>query len=284
MIPVSHADMARQQKNRALAIVREITGRGMYTNVELDLGKKVSTPQDVMMEELSLQNNRGSLMYQKRQKRVERFILEYPDSTRPAGKHLTFSQIASAAGGPAGTAGTTELVDGYADGTSGKENYRAEAFIPPSSRGAPPTVPKKSIKALQMKKSQNPGAIAPGYSGPLAEVPPEKFNITAIPKSYRSPWCEELNYHDNAVTVNVPVDLAEPFQDSLDVEYRSFNRAPIPFGGCKPSQRMVLLSLFEEPTPQPEPPSCLELMCKRRSFNQAPRGWNMRNIPESDDL
>ncbi|XP_069055660.1 myozenin-3 [Pleurodeles waltl] len=283
MISVSHAERTRQQKNRALAIVREITGRGMSTNVQLDLGKKVSTPQDVMMEELSLQNNRGSLMYQKRQKRVDRFILEYPDSTRPAGKHLTTAQIASAAGGSAGTAGP-ELVDGYTDGAPGKENYRAEVYVPPSGRRAPPTAPKKLIKSLQKMASQNPGAIAPGYSGPLMEVPPEKFNVTAIPKSYRSPWCEELDNHGYAVTANVPVDLPEPSPNSLDVEHRSFNRAPIPFGGSTPRQRMVLLPLFEEPSPQPEPPSSLELMGKRRSFNQAPRGWNMKNIPESDDL
>ncbi|XP_078509729.1 myozenin-3 [Lissotriton helveticus] len=283
MIPASHSEMTRQQKNRARAIVREITGRGMPINVQLDLGKKVSTPQDVMMEELSLQNNRGSLMYQKRQKRVERFILEYPDSTRPAGKHLTTAQIASATGGINGPAGM-ELVDGYADGSPGKENYRTEVHVPPSSKGAPPTLPKKLIKSLQMKRSQNPGAIAPGYSGPLFEVPHEKFNITAIPKSYRSPWCEELDYQGNAVTVNVPVDLPEPSINSLDVENRSFNRAPTPFGGCTPRQRMVLLPLFEEAPPQPQLPSSLELMSKRRSFNQAPRGWNMAYIPESDDL
>ena len=44
--------------------------------VGLNLGKKMSVPRDVMMEELNLQSNRGSRMFQERQKRVERFTLE----------------------------------------------------------------------------------------------------------------------------------------------------------------------------------------------------------------
>lgn len=43
---------------------------------EFDLGTKIRTPKDIMLEELSLQNNRGSKMFKMRQKRVERFIYE----------------------------------------------------------------------------------------------------------------------------------------------------------------------------------------------------------------
>lgn len=42
----------------------------------LNLGKKISVPKDVMMEELNLSSNRGSRMFQERQKRAERFTLE----------------------------------------------------------------------------------------------------------------------------------------------------------------------------------------------------------------
>ena len=44
--------------------------------VGLNLGKKMSVPKDVQMEELTLPSNRGSRMFQERQKRVERFTLE----------------------------------------------------------------------------------------------------------------------------------------------------------------------------------------------------------------
>lgn len=42
----------------------------------LNLGKKISVPKDVMMEELNLPSNRGSRMFQERQRRVEMFTLE----------------------------------------------------------------------------------------------------------------------------------------------------------------------------------------------------------------
>lgn len=43
---------------------------------EFDLGPKISTPKDVMLEELSLLKNKGSKMFRMRQLRVEKFIYE----------------------------------------------------------------------------------------------------------------------------------------------------------------------------------------------------------------
>lgn len=43
---------------------------------KLNLGKKISIPRDVMLEELSLLTNRGSKMFKLRQLRVEKFIYE----------------------------------------------------------------------------------------------------------------------------------------------------------------------------------------------------------------
>uniref|UniRef100_A0A8B9GSZ9 Uncharacterized protein n=1 Tax=Astyanax mexicanus TaxID=7994 RepID=A0A8B9GSZ9_ASTMX len=37
---------------------------------------KISTPQDLMLEELHLHANRGSRMFHERQRRVEKFTLE----------------------------------------------------------------------------------------------------------------------------------------------------------------------------------------------------------------
>lgn len=54
----------------------------------LDLGKKVSTPQDLMIEELSLRNNRGSQLFQQRQKRMQRFVFEHPSGYREVGLWL----------------------------------------------------------------------------------------------------------------------------------------------------------------------------------------------------
>lgn len=53
---------------------------GRQESSGLNLGKKISVPRDVMLEELSLLTNRGSKMFKLRQMRVEKFIYEnHPD-------------------------------------------------------------------------------------------------------------------------------------------------------------------------------------------------------------
>ena len=49
---------------------------------EFDLGTKIKTPKDVMLEELSLLNNKGSKMFRMRQQRVEKFIVTNENQVR----------------------------------------------------------------------------------------------------------------------------------------------------------------------------------------------------------
>lgn len=44
--------------------------------VTMDLGKKLSTPKDIMLEELSLMSNRGSRLFKMRQRRSEKYTFE----------------------------------------------------------------------------------------------------------------------------------------------------------------------------------------------------------------
>ncbi|CAN2387290.1 myozenin 3 [Pristimantis euphronides] len=162
----TYADLVKERKGLASAIVREIRGEAPL----LDLGKKVSTPQDLMMEELSLQRNRGSCMYLERQKRVQRFTFEYPTDLIHAGGHMNALNADQT---------ISNNVAGIGGG-DGKENFRTEITIIPGGNRTPPNVPKKSTKVLQMKMSLHPDGLAPGYSGPLKDIPYEKFNITAI--------------------------------------------------------------------------------------------------------
>lgn len=46
------------------------------TGAEMDLGKKLSTPKDIMLEELSLLSNRGSRLFKMRQRRSEKYTFE----------------------------------------------------------------------------------------------------------------------------------------------------------------------------------------------------------------
>ncbi|XP_029018158.1 myozenin-2b [Betta splendens] len=64
---------AGERKKRAAAICREVHG----TNGDvMDLGKKLSTPKDIMLEELSLLSNRGSRLFKMRQRRSEKYTFE----------------------------------------------------------------------------------------------------------------------------------------------------------------------------------------------------------------
>ncbi|NXA46432.1 MYOZ3 protein, partial [Nothocercus julius] len=233
----------------------------------LDLGKKVSTPQDVMIEELSLRTNRGSQLFQQRQRRMQRFIFEYPSGYRKVGLLVT-------PGAPApGTMAFPQLSPGKrGDSAEGQQRYHSELHVAASARGGPPEVPKKTEKVLHMSKVLNPDALAPGYSGPLKEVPPEKFNATAIPKGYRSPWQEFLNEKD------YPADsenhlLTKPTHE----DFRSFNRTPTPFDRAQVSDTFSL-SVMEF-----DNLSTLELISHRPNFNRTPQGW-VRILPESEEL
>ncbi|NXP95766.1 MYOZ3 protein, partial [Passerina amoena] len=118
---------------------------------QLDLGKKMSTTHDLMIEELSLPNNRGSRLFQQRQKRVQRFVFEHPSGSHHTGK-----------GGPEGTV-NEQMVS---ENAGGQENYHSELHVAASPQGGPPEVPKKSEKVLHMSKVLNPSALAPGKSMP----------------------------------------------------------------------------------------------------------------------
>ncbi|XP_048844195.1 myozenin-1-like isoform X1 [Brienomyrus brachyistius] len=61
---------------------------------ELDLGKKIKAPKEVMLEELSLLNNKGSRMFKMRQQRVERFVFENnPDLQNQGSMNLISSLV-----------------------------------------------------------------------------------------------------------------------------------------------------------------------------------------------
>lgn len=48
----------------------------LCSDVEMDLGKKVSVPKDIMLEELSFASNRGSRLFKMRQRRSEKYTYE----------------------------------------------------------------------------------------------------------------------------------------------------------------------------------------------------------------
>lgn len=240
---------------QAQALCKEARGEN------LNLGKKISVPKDVMMEELNLPNqNRGSRMFQERQNRMEKFTLE-----NSANNPLQNLNVQTEAIPP-------EHLTPEPQG--GKEN---QIF----------SIPGKHSLVMNLQKTVakkgSPAVIAPGYSGPLKEIPREKFNTTVIPKSYSSPWREALASNEELLN-SLNSQLPEVPQGQQAANYRCFNRSAMPFGGMMTSTRVIPVIGFEAVESQMLPGATLDRMCRRPNFNRAPRGWGMNYCPESNEL
>uniref|UniRef100_A0A8C2J0Z1 Myozenin 2b n=1 Tax=Cyprinus carpio TaxID=7962 RepID=A0A8C2J0Z1_CYPCA len=64
----------RERKKQAAALCHEVHGGA--NGFTMDLGKKLSTPKDIMLEELSLLSNRGSRLFKMRQRRSDKYTFE----------------------------------------------------------------------------------------------------------------------------------------------------------------------------------------------------------------
>ncbi|XP_068163897.1 myozenin-2-like [Antennarius striatus] len=252
-----------ERKLQAAAICKEVQA---LEDVEMDLGKKVSVPKDVMLEELSLTSNRGSRLFKMRQKRSDKY---------------TFESVHRESGEQINTAVVSQSDNGVATESSGN---KTDLGVDPSPKVQPETLKTRSVPS--------PNSIAPGYGAPLKDVPPEKFNKTAVPKSYRSPWEQPIT-HEPA-----PADAPEPEPRIKPPAYKSFNRVAIPFGGFTRTPAPVTTLQVE---PLPDYPQLRDAP-NRPSFNRAAPGWvstvgpapcpapcpaaSLKPvlIPESDDL
>ncbi|XP_065097780.1 myozenin-2 [Paramisgurnus dabryanus] len=230
----------------------------LSTKGGLNLGKKVSVPRDVMLEELNLTNNRGSRMFQERQRRAEKYTLE-------------------------STAGSPMVIYNDTEQNQNQNSMMINMQGGKENQGHAVTGKHSLITNLKtsVAKKGNPGVLAPGYTGPLREIPREMFNSTAIPKLYCSPWEEALG-HNQELSTSFNTQL--PPQKLPPVNYRCFNRAAVPFGGPVRSQRVIPVIGFEQPEIQNLPGVTLSMISKRPNFNRAPRGWAAGYSPESNDL
>ncbi|XP_026137184.1 myozenin-2-like [Carassius auratus] len=238
--------LTKQRQQQAMILSREAKGG-------LNLGKKISVPRDVMMEELNLNTNRGSIMFQERQRRAERFTLENSaDASSVLHNNMEQNQNHM----------TTDM-------QGGKENLLY------------PVVSKHSLVSTlknTVAKKGSPNILAPDYSGRLREIPRETF-----PKSYRSPWREALG-EDEELLSSLNTQIEELHQKLPPANYRCFNRAAVPFGGPVRSQRVIPVMGFEALETPNLSSLTLATTSKRRNFNRAPRGWGMGYSPESKDL
>ncbi|XP_037116540.1 myozenin-2-like [Syngnathus acus] len=243
-----------ERKAQAAAICREIQA---LEDMEVDLGKKVSVPQDIMLEELSLESNRGSRLFKMRQQRADKYTFENARNDVNSQRNNT-------------TEARADNVNSTEEHNSAEKNSGVDRACPQKVSSETATVP-------------DPHSIAPGYGGPLKDVPPEKFNSTAIPKSYHSPWDRAL------VMKSAPIDTLVPLPEPPAnlPGYKSFNRCAIPFGGFAEAHGHAGVQNTMAETVLPDFPE----LRSRPSFNRAAQGWGstgpslaLHPAPESDDI
>ncbi|KAB5579396.1 hypothetical protein PHYPO_G00194560 [Pangasianodon hypophthalmus] len=233
----------RERKMQAAAICREIQGTD---GSEMDLGRKVNTPKEIMLEELSLASNRGSRLFKMRQKRSEKYTFE---SIQNASIHIS-------------------------DGVTVMETEVNGVGVDQASK-TPPNTPDPHT-------TPNPDCIAPGYGGPLKDVPTEKFNRTAVPKSYHSPW-EQALISDPSLADMVHLQMPESEPTPQIPQYKSFNRMATPFGGFgnapKAPVKSVEVNILPSASSLPPPEADSGPMPSRPSFNRTALGWVNDSAP-----
>ncbi|XP_076829289.1 myozenin-2a [Brachyhypopomus gauderio] len=241
----------RERKIQAAAICREVNAT---VEAEVDLGRKISAPKDIMLDELSLASNRGSRLFKMRQRRSEKYTFE-------SIQNEVNTQINKLVIPPISGIETTDL-------ESSVEVNQAPNTTHPNTSD-PSALP-------------NPDCIAPGYGGPLKEMPTEKFNCTAVPKSYHSPW-EQALIGDPALAETLLVQMPELETRSEKPEYKSFNRVATPFGGFDKAPRVSVKSVEEDLVPSgpslPPPALPVDHVPTRPSFNRTALGWVSERVP-----
>ncbi|XP_023119282.1 myozenin-2-like [Amphiprion ocellaris] len=257
-----------ERKMQAAAICREVQAQ---EDVEMDLGKKMNVPKDIMLEELSLASNRGSRLFKMRQRRSEKYTFESIQNENN-------TQFSSAA--------VFQTENGSPAESNNNENNSGDN-----------QQSKVTCDAPDAAMVPNPASIAPGYGGPLKDIPPERFNSTAVPKSYHSPW-EQAIINDPALadTLITRMPELEPRPDLPG--YKSFNRVATPFGGFSKTPRPAPIRPIQVETLTELPELQGEATVNRPSFNRSALGWVSAGgpvslpaislepvlIPESEDL
>lgn len=181
---------------------------------ELDLGTKIKTPKDTMLEELSLLTNKGSKMFKMRQQRVEKFIVTNENKQNLENLLMSPPPVPPK---PEAKEVVEELVDEQEEKVKRRKEY-VRTYVSPWERAM-----RGNEELTATMKSSMPGPIQRHQ-----ELPHYKsFNRTALPfggfdKAPKTLTFELPDFND------VNEDL-EPLP-SLQADIRSrpsFNRTPI---------------------------------------------------------
>ncbi|KAM3606760.1 uncharacterized protein V6R79_022775 [Siganus canaliculatus] len=259
---------------------------------ELDLGIKVRTPKDIMLEELSLLKNRGSKMFKMRQQRVEKFIHENNPDIFSSESMDNLEKFVPSLGGQLGS----QMIN-----VGGHFLSKENVHLRYGGGVAPVPPPKPGSKGAGGAGGAGEAAGAGGAGGqggedhghggkgegssewsPLKGGGSDDSKKHAHVKTYVSPWEKAMKGDENLIAT-LKSSMPGPIEQKDMPKWKSFNRCAIPFGGFEKANQFLKFQLPEaEATKEPEPPVVYQQdIGHRPSFNRTPIGWVGSSEPSS---
>ncbi|XP_061546419.1 myozenin-1-like [Phycodurus eques] len=255
---------------------------------EFDLGRKIGTPKDIMLEELSLLKNKGSKMFKKRQQRVEKFIYENNPDIFIGDSMDELQKFVPTVGGQIGS--HTIHLGGYLLSKDASQlHYGGMVF----GGGAPVPPPKPGSKGGeaggvggragggQHGKDGLHGGSGEG-STPKDGGKDDKSKKMHL-KTYISPW-EKAMKGDESLLATLKLTMLGPAHHIELCKYKCFNRTAMPYGGFEKALQFMKFQMpnTEKTKVVAEPTVVYEHDINvRPSFNRTPIGWVGSGEPSS---
>ncbi|MFT7805958.1 myozenin-1 isoform X2 [Arapaima gigas] len=257
---------------------------------EFDLGPKISTPKDIMLEELSLLKNKGSKMFKMRQQRVERFIYENNPDVFTSESMENFQKLVPTLGGQMMDVGG-HMVSGQMVGHSGrlgrapipppKPGSLAKGVLVMGTGGTAVAVASAGGARGTSGAADGQGIVGQGgsihqqvKSGTGAAMDKSKKKREYV-KTYISPW-ERAMKGDEGLMATMKVEMPGPVVQRELPKYKCFNRSAMPYGGFEKASQLMTFQMPEVDVTSEEPQPAVVYqhdVASRPSFNRTPIGW-----------
>ncbi|NWX85094.1 MYOZ1 protein, partial [Nothoprocta pentlandii] len=274
---------APAKRKKSTKLIGKLTHEDMPQEVsKLNLGKKISIPRDVMLEELSLLTNKGSKMFKLRQLRVEKFIYENNPDVFIDNSVDHFQRFIPSGGHYAGDAhgsGHGRMVGGAAAGQHGSSKHH----YPP----VPPRPGSKGAHGDGEGDHAGETAGSGGEGGDDAEKGNKVFFFplftdgksggkkVSVFKTYISPWERAMGISPEDKS-HFTIDLLSYGPKADLPHYKSFNRTAMPYGGYEKAAKRMTFKVPQFEIGPLLPESIIlynQNFSNRPSFNRTPIPW-----------
>ncbi|KAJ7324438.1 hypothetical protein JRQ81_017458 [Phrynocephalus forsythii] len=280
------------KKRKPTKLILELTQEAMpQEGSKLNLGKKISVPRDVMLEELSLLTNRGSKMFKLRQLRVEKFIYENNPDVFIDNSMDHFQRFISSGHYGVDSHGYSQsggrMVSGVTVGQYGSNKLHYPPAPPPKpgSKGGPGGTGAGGTGAGHTDGSAGTGGGVAGEGNDTAGGKGDNKGGSgkhiSIFKTYISPWERALGLTPQEKS-QFKIDLLSYGNKPDFCAYKSFNRTAMPYGGYEKASKLMTFQLpeFDAGPLVPEPVVVYNQEINNRpSFNRTPVPWQGSGEP-----